>query len=626
MAGFLTTCISGVLGNRADAIFVSNLQNILERVKVNNLINHDMQKALNRSFLSALIKVCDICLIELKRESHLKKGDLTLRGQLKWVETKKTLLENELKAVEKAEYKEPTIEVLDEIKFLLIQGDSKSEAFQKIKTELIKRAEIKNDKAPECYKKYVEKNILSYMCDYFAYEIKTNQALSNILETQLLIQLDIKIDALLAFVPSMVQNLSLIPVMDQKMDVMAEQVNDIHDMVKSMPERFEGIISEKNNDVTYRKPFHVPPLTEDFVETPKKEEIKNYLLNNNDSRGILAITAIQGLGGIGKTTLATLLCHDKDIQNHFSEGILWATLGQEPDKLSLMNSWIQELGDYQSNHTRVETASNHLRTLLYEKNILLVVDDAWKSGDVRPFLVGGPDCQTIITTRKTYIADDIGAKSYPLNWMTEEQSLKLFRNILKDCWDESEKADALKVAKDVGYLPLALNLAAKRRRKNYSWNKLHEALEEEIARLDVLESPRIFGKGEEGLEASLSLSLRALRSYNENVWKNFIWLGVLPDDVNINKKMASTLWDTDPEEAGEILEGLWGEGLLTQGSTIYLGNEKLETYRIHDLFHDIARHYLTLSPITKKAADIPGLGLELTQAHASLLNNYQSQT
>jgi len=47
---------------------------------------------------------------------------------------------------------------------------------------------------------------------------------------------------------------------------------------------------------------------------------------------------------------------------------------------------------------------------------------------------------------------------------------------------------------------------------------------------------------------------------------------------------------------------------------------------MHGLFHDIARHYLTLSPVTKKTTDIPGLGLKLNEAHAYLLNRYQSQT
>ena len=195
-----------------------------------------------------------------------------------------------------------------------------------------------------------------------------------------------------------------------------------------------------------------------------------------------------------------------------------------------------------------------MRTLLYDKHILLVVDDAWEPKDVKPFLVGGSRCQTIITTRRIYIVDDLSAKCYPLNVMTEEQSLELFANILKDCWEESEKEDALKVAKDVGYLPLALKLAAKRRKRGYSWIKIHEALEEEIARLSVLESPRSLRKGEEGLEASLNLSLKALRSFDEEVWKDFVWLGVLPEDVKINEKMASILWDIDEEKAGQILE------------------------------------------------------------------------
>ncbi|WP_052728012.1 NB-ARC domain-containing protein [Methanosarcina vacuolata] len=378
-----------------------------------------------------------------------------------------------------------------------------------------------------------------------------------------------------------------------------------------------------------REPFHiapiqVPSLTESFVELPVMQEIKSHLLNGSNSQGILAITAIQGLGGIGKTTLAKIVAHDKEVQSYFSNGILWVTLGQEPDKLSLLNGWIKELGDSQSNHTTVETASNHLITLLYEKHILLVVDDAWNSRDVKPFLVGGSSCQTIITTRKAYIADDLGAKCYSLNLMTEEQSLELFAKVLQDSWKENEKEHALKVAKDVGYLPLALNLAAKRRKRDYPWVKIHEALEEEIALLSVL-SPRVLGKREEGLEASLNLSLKALRSYDEEAFLNFIWLGVLPDDIKVNEKMASTLWGIDKEEAGYVLEFLWEEGLLTQDSIIQLGNEKLKTYRIHDLFHDIACHYLTRSPNTENSTELPGLGLTLNEAHTSLLNRYQSK-
>ena len=400
---FLTTCISGILGNRTDAKLVSIAQNISDQVQIGKIFNNDMQKALNRSFILSLLNICDSCLNKLKHESHIQKGNFKLSGQLHWLETKKLSLEDELKAVEKVEYREPTIEVLDKIKFLLIQGDLSSEAFQKIKTELTEEAEIENEKVPECYRKSVEENILSQMYNHLAYEIKSNQAISNILETQLLIQLGIKIDTVLASVPYVVQNLNYIPAMAYQVDTMAHQV-DI--MAQEMPQMLERISSEKNSNAPCRI-FQVPPLTEEFVEIPKKEEIKNYLLNSNKSRRILSITAIQGLGGIGKTTLATVLGHDEDVQNYFSDGILWAPLGQEPDKLSWLNNWIQALGDYQTIHTTTETASIHLRSLLYEKRILLVIDDAWDSSDVKPFLVGGSNCQTIITTRKAYIADDL---------------------------------------------------------------------------------------------------------------------------------------------------------------------------------------------------------------------------
>jgi hypothetical protein len=77
-------------------------------------------------------------------------------------------------------------------------------------------------------------------------------------------------------------------------------------------------------------PIQVPSLTEDVIELPEvKQEIKNYLLNCNHSRKMLAITAIQGLGGIGKTTLAIILANDKEVKKRFSDRILWAVCGHE---------------------------------------------------------------------------------------------------------------------------------------------------------------------------------------------------------------------------------------------------------------------------------------------------------
>jgi len=128
-----------------------------------------------------------------------------------------------------------------------------------------------------------------------------------------------------------------------------------------------------------------------FVPRPEVSgTLKAHLLAREATApGALVVSAVYGLGGIGKTTLVAALAHDPAVQARFPDGVLWVTLGQQPEVLSFLSGWIQALGDYDFRPTVVDMASSHLRTLLREKVCLLVVDDAWRAGHVRPFLVGG---------------------------------------------------------------------------------------------------------------------------------------------------------------------------------------------------------------------------------------------
>lgn len=54
--------------------------------------------------------------------------------------------------------------------------------------------------------------------------------------------------------------------------------------------------------------------------------------------------ALHGMGGIGKTVIARVLCDDPKVQEIFSDGILWATLGQTPNLLDQLRHWIVALG------------------------------------------------------------------------------------------------------------------------------------------------------------------------------------------------------------------------------------------------------------------------------------------
>ena len=73
-------------------------------------------------------------------------------------------------------------------------------------------------------------------------------------------------------------------------------------------------------------PFQAPPLPSHFVDRPEvSQELKKRLLaDSSNHSGTLVISAIQGLGGIGKTILAQALAHDSEVQKRFCDGILWA--------------------------------------------------------------------------------------------------------------------------------------------------------------------------------------------------------------------------------------------------------------------------------------------------------------
>ncbi len=255
--------------------------------------------------------------------------------------------------------------------------------------------------------------------------------------------------------------------------------------------------------------------------------------------------------------------------------------------------------------------------MLYDKAVLLVIDDGWNVEDIEPFRVGSDKCQVIITTRRADVAEEVDAQLYSLDLMSEEQSLMLLANRLGRGLEDNEKEAAKKLAEAVGYLPIALDLAAARVARGKSWSELHHALTAEIASLEVLEGVRRRSKKETRLEVSFNLSLNALREDFPEAWSSFVWLGVLPEDVSIAAPMVATLWEVDVTEAADRLELFWNDALLLPGVPVRIGTEEWRTYRIHDLLHALAINWLT-----KKKS--PGLGLTIPQAHGVLLERYQS--
>ena len=384
--------------------------------------------------------------------------------------------------------------------------------------------------------------------------------------------------------------------------------------------------SFSQSNVARAKPFQPPPTPEYYVDRPEVIlDLKQLLLSYS---GTLVITVIHGLGSVGKSTLAAALAHDADIQKHFCDGILWATLGQEPDILALLGGWVQGLGDYNYRATSIEATSAHLNTLLFDKALLLVVDDAWIDENdgwepVQAFKVGGDRTRMLVTTRDASIANFLGASTFSLDVMTKTQALELLTKKVEQQGkrlQEDEVKSAKALAKAVGYLPLALELAASQVASGTSWQVLIEDIEQEIARLKSFQEPGIRNITNDekfkkfSLQASLNLSIKRLE---ENDREFFAWLGVLPEDASITPKITATLWDMDERDAEETLQYLRSQALLLTG--VFLADGTV-TYRLHDLFHDLARNLLTAPQKPKRQGDLVGFGIKWEDAQAQLLD------
>jgi len=174
------------------------------------------------------------------------------------------------------------------------------------------------------------------------------------------------------------------------------------------------------------------------------------------------LTAIRGWPGIGKTTIASTLAHDPDIAATFADGVLWVSLGQNPNLLSELATWGRVLGtDDLLRAKSVEEASTQLTALLRNKRMLLIVDDVWEPEHAMPFRVGGATCAMLVTTRVNSVAqalaptpDDI----YKLAVLSDEKSLELLQ-LLAPTVVAQFPNESLDLVHELEGLPLALQVA-----------------------------------------------------------------------------------------------------------------------------------------------------------------------
>jgi tetratricopeptide (TPR) repeat protein/transcriptional regulator with XRE-family HTH domain len=184
--------------------------------------------------------------------------------------------------------------------------------------------------------------------------------------------------------------------------------------------------------------------------------------------GNVALTALNGLPGVGKTALSIALAHDPAIRDHFRDGILWAGLGPTPNVPGLLSRWGTLLGISQTEMAGLhgdEAWARAIRNAIGARTMLLVIDDAWKLEEALIFKVGGPNCVHLVTTRFRDIAAHVAVGgATELQELSADESMTLLQLLAPGAVEhEAQKAHTLVQA--VGGLPLALTLMGNYLRK-----------------------------------------------------------------------------------------------------------------------------------------------------------------
>ncbi|WP_202818971.1 ATP-binding protein [Actinosynnema sp. ALI-1.44] len=284
--------------------------------------------------------------------------------------------------------------------------------------------------------------------------------------------------------------------------------------------------------------------------------------------------AIDGMAGVGKTSLAVHVAHR--LAPKYPDGGLYLDLhgftpGQQPLEPHVALGRLLDALSVTQLPVSADERAALLRSELSRRRALVVLDNAVDAEHVRPLLPGAGKSAVLITSRSRLVSLD-GVPPVSLAPLGDGDAAHLFAKAAGLAVDEDEAVG--QVVSQCGGLPLALRMAGARLRHRPGWTVavLAERLRDNTSRFD----------------AAFGMSLQQLDGDQRRIFR---LLGVLPG-ADFDASAAAVLADTRPGKVDAVLEELVDAHLvqeLTPGR-----------YRMHDL---IRRYAADLAADEEPAAD-----------------------
>ncbi|NGO77659.1 AfsR family transcriptional regulator [Streptomyces sp. YC504] len=270
--------------------------------------------------------------------------------------------------------------------------------------------------------------------------------------------------------------------------------------------------------------------------------------------GEAPVCLVTGPAGVGKTALVVHWAHRN--RAAFPGGLLYADLRGFSDtgtvpRIEVLREFLLALGVAPRRIPEsAEGASALFRSLAADRRLLVVLDNAHGSAQVRELLPGGTDCVTVVTSRyrlRGLIASD-AARPVPVDVLGPDDGTALLAAVLGKERVLAEAVAARRLAELCGGLPLALRVAAARLADQPDWSlsEMSAELSDASRRLSLLDVE------DTGVRAALRLTVSRLP---EAAAHHFAHLGRHPG-THFDRCTAAALAGTDPDAAEAALDRL----------------------------------------------------------------------
>jgi NB-ARC domain-containing protein/helix-turn-helix protein len=365
----------------------------------------------------------------------------------------------------------------------------------------------------------------------------------------------------------------------------------------------EHRLAVPTTEPTERAPHQLPPDSQVF--TGRREELALLDLISTRQGKAARIAAITGTAGVGKSALAVHWSHSH--AERFPDGCLYVDLrgydsAPPVDPAQALTGFLHALGCPGLDTADVAERAAQYRSLVAGRRMLIVLDNARDTEQIRMLLPGSASAFVLVTSRDSLsgLVARLGARRIDLDLLPMPEAVALLRALL-DPRLSGDPELLSTVAAQCARLPLALRIAAEflDARPLAQLRDLAAQLSRALHPLDLFD---IGGDPFSSIRAVFSWSYRQL---NPKAAQAFVLIGQQPSAAAFEPATLVTAGGFTASEAQQALDTLSRAHLVQ--STV--GGR----YRIHALLHEYAAELAA----AEQAAAVEQAAVEQAAAEAA---------